>query len=194
MKISSGIYSEFFDTLTRPIEISSIAERILGMGLFVLLTALGAFVRVYLPFTPVPITLQTLFVLLAGAYLGSAWGAGAMGLYLLIGICGFPVFAGASHGLFYLLGPTGGYLIGFVVAAWITGRMIGSKSDPSWCRIFFTLTFAAMSIYVLGITQLMLWGKCNLTQGLIMGFFPFLPGAITKVILAAAILKGFKRG
>jgi len=194
MSIPSGIYSEFFHTLTRPIEIPSIAERILGMGLFVLLTALGAFVRVYLPFTPVPITLQTLFVLLAGAFLGSAWGAGAMGLYLLIGICGLPVFAGATHGLFYILGPTGGYLIGFVVAAWITGSMIGSKSNPSWYRIFFALTFAAMSIYVLGISQLMLWGKCNLTQGLIMGFFPFVPGAIIKILLAATILKGFKRG
>jgi biotin transport system substrate-specific component len=194
MRITSGIYADFFHTLTRPIEISSIAKHILGMGLFILLTALGAFVRVYLPFTPVPITLQTLFVLLAGAYLGSAWGAGAMGLYLLIGICGLPVFAGTTHGLIYLLGPTGGYLMGFVVAAWITGSMIGSKSNPSWLRILFTLTFASLAIYVLGITQLMLWGKCNLIQGLIMGLFPFVPGAIIKILLAATILKGFKRG
>lgn len=194
MRITSDIYGDFFHTLTRPIEISSITKHILGMCLFILLTALGAFVRVYLPFTPVPITLQTLFVLLAGAYLGSAWGAGAMGLYLLIGICGLPVFAGTAHGLIYLLGPTGGYLMGFVFAAWITGSMIGPKSNPSWYRILFTLTFASLAIYVLGITQLMFWGRCNLIQGLIMGLFPFVPGAIIKILLAATILKGFKRG
>ena len=193
MKMCSYSLDDFIQILNTPLHLSDITEHILGVGIFVVLTSIGAFVRAYLPFTPVPITLQTFFVLLSGAFLGSVWGASAMGIYLLIGICGFPVFASASSGLFCLLGPTGGYLIGFVVAAWIVGNMIGYQSNPSWRRIFSGLILASLSIYALGITQLMLWGRCNMIQALWMGFFPFLPGAAIKILLAGIIIKGLKR-
>jgi len=194
MKISSNSLDGFIQALNMPLHLSYISEHILGVGIFVVLTSLGAFVRFHLPFTPVPITLQTLFVLLSGAFLGSVWGASAMGLYLLIGMSGLPVFASASSGLFYLLGPTGGYLIGFVLAAWIVGSMIGSSSNPTWCRIVSSLLLASLSIYGLGILQLMLWSRCNMPQALWMGFFPFLPGALIKILLATTIIKRFKRG
>ncbi|MGA1839727.1 MAG: biotin transporter BioY [bacterium] len=193
MKIQAYSYTDIKEILTLPINLPYIVNRIMGMGIFIILMALGAFVRVYLPFTPVPFTLQTLFVLLAGAFLGSVWGAGTMGLYLLMGACGFPIFAGASCGLLYILGPTGGYLIGFVVAAWIVGNIIGSGSNHSWAKIIGVLFLATSAIFILGITQLILWGKCNLTQALYMGFFPFIPGSIFKIFLAATIIKRFKR-
>ena len=194
MKILSYSHTDFIDILTQPIKLPYILSRILGMAIFIILMALSAFIRVYLPFTPVPFTLQTFFALLSGAFLGYSWGTCAMGLYLLIGACGLPIFAGASCGLFYILGPTRGYLIGFIFAAWIVGNIIRSGSNLSWCKIFAGLSLATFAIYVLGITQLMLWGRCNLTQALFMGFFPFIPGAILKILFAASIIKGFKRG
>jgi biotin transport system substrate-specific component len=190
MRIQSYIYNDIIQLLTAPINLPKVLNRILGVTIFVILMTFGAFVKVYLPFTPVPITLQTLFALLAGAFLGRTWGASAMGVYLLIGICGLPVFAGASCGLFYLLGPTGGYIIGFICAAWIVGCMIESRSNPSWSKILFSLLLATLSIYILGITQLIFWSKSNLIQALSMGLFPFIPGAIIKIFLAAAIIKG----
>lgn len=193
MKIRSYAYNDIIRIFSLPINLSYIINHILGMGIFIILMAIGAFVRVYLPFTPVPFTLQTLFVLLSGAFLGCIWGASTMGLYLLIGACGLPVFAGASCGLFYILGPTGGYLLGFVVASWIVGNIIGSRSNLSWKRILSGLSLAILAIYLFGILQLMLWGKCNLIQALYMGFFPFIPGAILKIFLAATIIKKFKK-
>lgn len=193
MKIQASSYTDIKEILTVPINLPYIVNRIVGMVIFIILMALGAFVRVYLPFTPVPFTLQTLFALLSGAFLGSIWGVGSMGLYLFMGACGFPIFAGASCGLLYILGPTGGYLIGFMVAAWIVGNIIGPGSNLSWLKIIAGLSLATSSIFILGITQLILWGKCNLTQALFMGFFPFVPGSIVKILLAAAIIKRFKR-
>ena len=80
--------------------------RVMGVLTFVILTSLGAFVRIPLPFSPVPITLQTFFVLLSGALLGSNLGTISQLSYLLLGASGLPVFTGAGSGLFYLLGPT----------------------------------------------------------------------------------------
>ncbi len=91
---------------------------VLGGSLFV---ALMARISIPLPFSPVPITGQTLAVLLAGALPGSARGALSLGLYLFWGLLGLPVFAGGTGGLARLAGPTGGYLVGFIFAAWITG-------------------------------------------------------------------------
>jgi biotin transport system substrate-specific component len=193
MKIQAYSYTDIKEILTLPINLPYIVNRIIGMAIFIILMALGAFVRVYLPFTPVPLTLQTLFALLSGAFLGGIWGAGTMGLYLLMGACGFPIFAGASCGLLYILGPTGGYLVGFVVAAWIAGNIIGSGSNLSWVKIIAVLFLATSAIFILGIAQLILWGKCNIAQALFMGFYPFIPGSILKILLAAIIIKRFKR-
>jgi len=193
MKNQSNVQSNVVQVLTCPIPISSTVNKILGMGLFVLLTALGAFIRIPIPFTPVPVTLQTLFVLLAGAYLGCGWGACSMALYLFIGTCGLPVFAGASCGICYLIGPTGGYLLGFVVGAWIVGYMIGSRSAPSLWQIISCILLATIAVYTLGIIQLMLWGRWTLAQALYLGFFPFLPGELLKILVAIGIIRGMKR-
>ena len=97
------------------------ATRAAGILAFALLTALGAFVRIPLPFTPVPVTLQTFFVLAAGIYLGSRDAALSQLGYLAIGAVGLPVFAGGGAGFGHFLGVTGGYLIAFPIAAAMVG-------------------------------------------------------------------------
>src|SRR5512139_3692508 len=88
-------------------------------SLMAALTAVGAYI--YVPVGPVPIVLTTLFVLLSGLLLGGRWGLASMALYLLVGAIGIPVFAGGRGGFAHFLGPTGGYLFGYLLASWITG-------------------------------------------------------------------------
>jgi len=156
-----------------------------------LLVGLSAQVAINLPFSPVPITGQTFAVLLMGALLGSARGSVVMLLYLAEGVAGLPVFAGGGAGPAYLLGPTGGYLVGFVAAAAVTGYL----AERGWDRRFLT-TIAAMSlgtaaIYLAGLVWLAAFtGADNL---LAMGLIPFLPGAALKIVAAALLLpQGWK--
>ena len=93
-------------------------------ALFASLTGAVAWFNIPLPFTPVPITLQTLMVLLSGAMLGANYGGLAMIIYLLLGAIGLPVFAGGASGIGVLLGPTGGYLLSYPIAAFVVGKML----------------------------------------------------------------------
>src|SRR3712207_1750584 len=101
-------------------------DKLKGMifaALFAALTAACAWFKVPLPFTPVPITLQTLAVLLSGAMLGAYYGALSMIIYLILGAIGLPVFAGGGSGFGSLLGPTGGYLLSYPIASFVVGKM-----------------------------------------------------------------------
>lgn len=151
---------------------------------FVALTA-----QVKLPWWPVPFTLQTLGVLLTGAVLGSRRGASALGLYLAEGAVGLPVFQGGASGVPYMLGPTGGYLIGFVVAA----ALVGALAERGWDR---RLVLAALAmvlgnvvIYVFGVAWLavVLHSVQKAVQG---GLVPFLLGDLAKIAMAAVVLPG----
>ena len=105
-------------------------EKLKGMvfsALFAALTAAVAWFKIPLPFTPVPITLQTLIVLLSGAMLGSYYGALSMIIYIAVGAIGLPVFAGGASGIGVLLGPTGGYLFSYPIAAYVIGYMTEKK-------------------------------------------------------------------
>src|SRR3989344_7330870 len=114
-------------------------------ALFAALTAAVAWFKIPLPFTPVPITLQTLMVLLSGAMLGSYYGALAMIIYLIVGAIGLPVFAGGSSGIGVLLGPTGGYLFSYPIAAFITGKMLEKKKLSRFLKY---ASFIAVSMLV----------------------------------------------
>jgi biotin transport system substrate-specific component len=151
-----------------------------------LLVGISAKIRVYLPFTPVPVTGQTFVVLMLGALFGSYRGALTMLAYLLEGVLGLPVFTSVT-GAAALFGPTGGYLVGFVVAAYIVGRL----AEMGWDRRVLT-TVAAMLI---GDAVLLAFGFVWLTllladvkTAFIAGVVVFLPGDILKITLAAAIL------
>lgn len=154
-----------------------------------LLTALAAQVAIPLPFTPVPITGQTFAVLLVGAALGSRRGAASMALYLAEGLAGLPVFAGGKAGLAVLFGPTGGYLVGFIVAAFVTGWL----AERGWDRRPLTTALAMLvgniAIYLFGVPWLTFFVG-SIERALVLGFVPFIPGDLFKLILATFALPG----
>lgn len=153
---------------------------------FSILIGLSAQISIPLPFTPVPITGQTLTVLLTGAVLGSRRGALAVLTYLAQGFAGLPVFAGGKFGLAALFGPTGGYLLGFVVAAFVTGWL----AERGWDRDFKTNALAMLAgnvvIYLVGLPWLAVFTGAN--QAIALGLLPFIPGDLLKLALATALL------
>ena len=112
------------------------------MALFAALTAVGAFITIPVP--PVPFSLQIFFAILAGALLGSRQGAMSIVIYLLLGLCGLPVFTKGA-GLSYLLQPTFGYLLGFVPAAWLCGKIIEVRKSSSF-RTMLVACFSAAGV------------------------------------------------
>jgi biotin transport system substrate-specific component len=169
-----------------------VATNILLIAGFALATAAGALVRIPLPFTPVPVTLQTLMVLLAGAMLGSGRGAASQLLYLSGGLAGLPFFAGSAAGLAVLAGPTGGYIAGFVVAALVAGRL--APRTRSWIGTAGVFTLATAVILALGALHLALFytgGRVG--AALTLGAVPFLPGAAIKIGVATAMYRAWRR-
>ena len=155
---------------------------LLIMGASVM-TALAAQIAIPLPWTPVPVTGQSFAVLLTGMVLGSRRGFLALVLYLAEGAAGLPVFAGGGAGAALLLGPTGGYLIAFPLAAALTGFL----AERSWDRRLLS-TLAAMLI---GSSVIFAGGLAWLArfvppdQLLVTGLIPFIPGDVVKALLAA---------
>ena len=165
------------------------ARRVIAVAAFAIATALGAQVWVPLPFTPVPMTLQTLFVVLAGALLGPRLGAASQLAYLGMGAVGLPVFAGAGLGAAHLLGPTGGYLLAFPVTAYVAGlvaRPSGRRGLRELARLAVGL-FGASLVVLVGGTAWLAALTGDLAAAVAMGLVPFLLGDIVKVGLAALI-------
>ncbi len=160
--------------------------RFLSVTAFVALTALSAFVRIPLPFTPVPLTLQTFFVLLSGALLGRKLGVTSQAAYMFLGFSGQQVFTGSGSGSLYLLGPTGGYIVGFILASFFAGSLF-TREKQNTAVTFMKFLAADFIILFSG----MLWFKvsvsCSLPQAFLLGFLPFVPGDILKVALATAV-------
>ena len=130
-------------------------------ALFAALTAAVAWFKIPLPFTPVPITLQTLAVLLSGAMLGAYYGALSMIIYLALGALGLPVFAGGSSGIGALLGPTGGYLFSYPIASFVIGKMLEKKKLNRFLKYLSFLVIIAFvaivfldSMFKIGIMKL----------------------------------------
>ncbi len=178
-------------TLVREIPLSRTFHDLIGVATFTTLTALGAFVWVPLPFTPVPITLQTFFVLLGGVFLGRKLGALSQLLYLGLGGMGLPIFAGVSGGLSRLVGPTGGYLIGFVLAAYLVGRMAKNKRGSLW-SLMLIMGVGEGVILFSGTLWLACLLRIGIGQGLYLGLIPFLPGDMVKLAGAASVCYGIQ--
>lgn len=160
---------------------------VVGGALFVALTAQ---IRIPLPFTPVPITGQTLGVLLVGGLLGSRSGAASLLLYLLMGFVGLPFFTAGSSGIEYLFGATGGYLVAFPIAA----ALMGWLAERGWDRRVSTTALAMvlgnLVIYVLGAGWLAFGVGLGLTAALASGVIPFLIGDLIKIALVGVALPG----
>jgi biotin transport system substrate-specific component len=166
------------------------------IALFAALTAAGAFVAVPLPFSPVPAALQNLFAVLAGLCLGPVRGSLAVGLYLLAGALGAPVFAGASGGFARFLGPTGGYLLGYLLAALVAGLVAGrpraGKPAPAW-KLALGTALALLSVYVPGVLRLKQLMGLGWAEALVAGLLPFLAGDAAKGVAAALIAPRLRR-
>lgn len=172
-----------------------LADRVLGrsLPLDVVLVATGAaltalLAQVAVPLYPVPITGQTLAVLLVGATLGAARGALSLALYAVLGILGLPVFSDYASGVDVILGPTGGYIIGFIVSA----ALVGWLSERAWERQILKAlaTFAAgtLVVFAVGLPWLSVALGLDLWQTLNGGLFPFLIGGAIKALIAAGLL------
>jgi len=159
----------------------------LGSLFFAVLTAVGALISFPLAFSPVPVTLQTLFAVLAGAVLGPVWGPVSQAAYIGGGLSGLPVFAGGTTGPGVLAGPTGGYLVGFVVGAWLAGLI--TRPGASWGRLLAGLLIAHLAIFVTGISHLMVFTGSDPAAAIRMGFLPFLPGLALKTALGAGVVR-----
>jgi biotin transport system substrate-specific component len=172
--------------LTREVLLNKTLCRLMGVAAFAVFMSLGAFVRIPLPFSPVPLTLQTFFVLLSGACLGGNLGAFSQLTYILVGILGLPVFAGAGSGLLYLLGPTAGYMLGFVLASLFIGRLI-NYSHKGIFSVFALFCLADLILLSCGT----LWLKGILgypfAKSVLIGFLPFVPGDLLKASVASVI-------
>jgi biotin transport system substrate-specific component len=155
---------------------------------FALLTALAARIVIPLWFTPVPITGQTFAVLLAGAVLGSQAGAASQLLYVGMGAVGLPVYAGGAGGWSYVTGPTFGYLVGFVAAAWLVGYLAERRHDRNVLTSVSAFVTGNAVIYALGVGWLMVSLSWSLDEALLKGMVPFIVGDLLKILLASALL------
>jgi len=160
------------------------------VSLFAALTAVGAFISI--PIYPVPLTLQTLFTLLAAMTLGSVMGASSQIIYVLLGVVGLPVFAGFKAGIGILFGPTGGFLFGFIISAYVIGKIIELKKEKNMFYYFLAGLLGTVIIYIIGITQLSLVTSIGVKKALTVGMLPFLPGDIFKIIAASFISSKLK--
>ncbi len=148
--------------------------------------ALSAQLTIYLPFSPVPITAQTLAVLLCGAVLGSKRGALSLALYILEGAVGLPVFAGGMGGITVLLGPTAGYLAGFLVAAYLVGMLSENGFNRNWHSTLIAFLLGQSIIYLLGVMRLASF--TDFDQVFRIGVTPFLIGDAVKISFATVLL------
>lgn len=156
-------------------------------SMFAAMVAVGAYIKIPVPVSPVPITLQTFFILLAGAMLGARWGTISVIVYLLLGIAGLPVFSGGSSGLGMFFGPTGGYLIGFALGAFVIGYLCDRYGRE---KIHFNILFMLSGLFViysLGVLQLMNIATLSFPEALALGLIPYIPGAILKLLAASII-------
>jgi len=158
------------------------------------LTVLGAlFVAIFaqisipLPFTPVPLTGQTFAVLLVAAALGSKRGAASMAFYIALGAFGLPFFAGGAHGLSVVIGATGGYLIGFIIAAYVIGLLAERGLERSVRTSIIPFLVGTLIIYACGVTWLAIV-LGSLSKAITFGLIPFIIGDIIKLIAASLAL------
>ncbi|HET7470807.1 MAG TPA: biotin transporter BioY [Gemmatimonadales bacterium] len=166
----------------------ALGRRVAGVALGTLAVAAAAQVAVPVPLSPVPMTLQPLAVLAVGGLLGSAGGVAALAAYLALGASGLPVFAGGSAGAVHLLGPTGGYLLAFPVAAGVTGAL---ASRGGVLRTLLACALGMVLIHLGGVAQLAILGG-NPSAAFQVGFVPFFTGDLIKVGLAAAVVLGLR--
>ncbi|MEH3076493.1 MAG: biotin transporter BioY [Quadrisphaera sp.] len=155
-----------------------------------LFTALLAQVVVPLPGTPVPITGQTLALVLVAASLGPVRGLSSMGLYAVLGAVGLPFYSEASGGWHVVAGATGGYIVGFLPAAFLIGLAARHGADRRWWRAVPLFAAGQLVVFAVGVPWLALATGMSAGQAVAAGFTPFLLGGLVKAVVAGVALPG----
>ncbi|MGB5746598.1 MAG: biotin transporter BioY [Desulfobacterales bacterium] len=168
---------------------SSQLRMLVFASLLAALMTAGAYISI--PVGPVPIVLQNMFVFLAGLLLGSRWGLASVGVYLLAGACGLPVFAGGMGGIGRIVGPTGGYLIGYLPAVLIVGYISGKGGARIGIDII-AMICGTFVLYACGASWLKILTGMTWSKTLAVGMLPFLIGDALKIAAAAAIARGLR--
>jgi biotin transport system substrate-specific component len=174
-------------TLAGPLASTRVRQAALVLGA-TLLTAVGAQISVPLPGTPVPVTLQTLTVLLVGGALGWRAGATSQVLYVALGALGLPLYAGGEGGWHAATNATAGYRVGFVLAAALVGALAERRQDRSLLTSLSVMVSGTVVIYLTGVTWLAHALGVSATRALELGFVPFAIGDVTKAAVAGALL------
>jgi biotin transport system substrate-specific component len=189
----AGNHGTLLTTWTSGADMSA-GMRVAAVLLVAAATAAGAQVSVPLGFTPVPLVMQDMVVLLGGAALGSRLGMAAQIAYLLAGVSGLPVFAASAtlpQGPMRLLGPTGGYLLAYPFAAFVTGYLAERGFDRKYLTSILAMAAGYLVIFTGGVSWLALFAwpaALGFDAALRAGFYPFLLGGACKLVLAAAVL------
>jgi len=190
---TTGVSTTLVSTVSGGAETSS-AVRVAAVIFVAAATAAAAQLSVPLPFTPVPLTLQDTVVLLGGAALGSRLGMAAQLLYLGAGIVGLPVFAASAvlpQGMLRLLGPTGGYLLSYPLAAFLAGRLAERGFDRRYATSVLAMIAGLAVVFAFGVTWLALFARpaaLGFDAALRAGLYPFLLGDVLKILAGAGIL------
>ena len=197
MMNSTGSTATFLDTLVSRTDAHPWAYKFAAMIFIAGLTAAAAQLSVPLPFTAVPFTLQPMMVLLAGLVLGSKLALGSQLLYLFAGVIGLPVFAPSPllpPGAMRLIGPTGGYLMAYPVAAWVVGCLAERGLDRRYVTSFLAMLVGLLVVYGFGALWLAFFAQSlvqtpplGLHAALIAGVYPFVVADLLKIVAAAGI-------
>jgi biotin transport system substrate-specific component len=177
--------------LNREFILDKAVARLCATGIFMILTVISGFVRIPVPMSPVPITLQTFFVLLAGASLGAWRGSASQLGYLVLGLVGLPVFSTMGSGFLYLAGPSGGYMTGFVIAAFFIGFTLRFCAS-SYASLFLLFVAAEAVILCSGAVWLGVLTGYDPIKLVQIGVLPFVPGDLLKAAAAAAVYKAIR--
>ena len=187
-------------TITPSVRRSVLADRVFprSLALDAVLVVAGAalvtiLAQVAIPLWPVPVTGQTLAVLLVGSTLGAARGAISMALYAVLGILGLPVFSDGTHGFGVIAGPTGGYIVGFILSAALVGLLAERSWDRKVLKAIVTFVAGSVAVFAIGLPWLGVYlasvgAPHDLNAVLVGGLYPFLIGGAIKAAIAAALL------
>ena len=167
-------------------------KKLVMVALFAAIICVSSYISIPLPFSPVPLTLQTFAIMLAGLILLPMEAAASVGVFLLIGIIGVPVFSGGSAGIGVLLGPTGGYLVGFLVGAIVISLLKGD--EISFVRMLMaTALGGVVVVYAIGVPWLANATGMGLSKAFTVGAVPFLIGDVIKVFVAVSAAGTLRR-
>ncbi len=176
------LFSVEFKTMT-----NTISKKIVFTALFAALIAVSGFISIPIPGTPIPIVLQNMLAVLTGLMLGPVWGTLSTALFFVAGLLGLPIFSGGTGGISRLMGPTGGFLYGYVLATLATG-MIAQRpvygKKTSLLRLILATVFGFVVMYIPGVIHFMLVMNKTFTQTLTLCVLPYIPGDLIKMVIA----------